>query len=130
MTPLPARPPVATVAVALLLGSAAALLLTWGLGVDEVASNGARVFFVVLWSYLAWSVHRGGGWVRAALIAIFAATGWGAANASSFSVALDALPAGDAIARCLALGALAAMLTPSARRWFAETKRREAEAER
>ena len=50
---LPARPAAAILAAALLLGGAAVLLLTWLLRVDDVASNGAHVFFVVLWTYLA-----------------------------------------------------------------------------
>ena len=119
MPSLPDRPPAVILAAALLLGSAAVLLLTWLLGVDEVASNGARVFFIMLWAYLAWSVYHGGGWVRTAVLAVFVVTVWSAVNAPSLAVALQAMPAGDKSARMLALAALATMLTPPAHRWFA-----------
>jgi len=49
---------------AVLLGGAVMLLLMWVLRIDAVESNGARVFFVVLWTFLAWSAYAGGGWVR------------------------------------------------------------------
>ena len=123
-----ARPAAATLAATLLLAGAAALLLAWLLRVDEVASNGARVFFVVLWAYLAWAVYRGGGWVRIAILAVFVVTAWGAFNAPSAAQALQAMPAGDKLARLLALVALAAMLSPSAHRWFAAAKQADAEA--
>ena len=120
---LPPRPPVATAGAALLLGSALVLVLTWVLGVDAVASNGARVFFVVVWSYLAWSAFRGGGWVRTAIIVVFAITVWGSINSRAFGTNWLAMPSGELLARVLALAALAAMLLPSAHRWFAAVKR-------
>lgn len=122
MPSLPDRPPAAILAATLLLGSAVVLLLTWLLGVDEVASNGARVFFIMLWAYLAWFVYHGGGWVRTAILAVFVVTVWSAVNAPSLVAALQAMPAGDKSARVLALAALAAMLTPPAHRWFATAK--------
>ena len=125
---LPNRPTPAVLAAALLLGSAVVLLLTWLVGVDEVVSNGARVFFIVLWMYLAWSVYHGGGWVRTAILAIFIVTAWSAVNAPSIGEALRAMPAGDQLSRLLALAALAAMFTPPAHRWFAAAKQMRAEA--
>ena len=122
-----ARPGAATLAAALLLGGATVLLLAWLLRVDDVASNGARVFFVVLWTYLAWAVYRGGGWVRIAILAVFIVTAWGAFNAPSAMQALQAMPAGDKLARLLALVALGAMLSPSAHRWFAAVRHADAE---
>ena len=120
---LPPRPPVATAGAALLLGSALVLVLTWVLGVDAVASNGARVFFVVVWSYLAWAAFRGGGWVRTAIIVVFAITVWGSINSRAFGTAWLAMPSGELLARTLALAALASMLLPPAHRWFAAVKR-------
>ena len=125
---LPDRPLPAVIAAALLLGSAAALLLTWLLGADEVVSNGARVFFIALWAYLAWSAYHGGGWVRTAILAIFVVTAWSAFNAPSLGEALRTMPAGDQLARGLALAALAAMFTPPAHRWFSAAKQIRAEA--
>ena len=63
MDALPVRPPTVVVGSAILLGGAVTLLMMWVLGIDAVESNGARVFFVVLWTFLAWSAYAGGGWV-------------------------------------------------------------------
>ncbi len=119
---LPERPGAVTTAAAMLLGNALVLTLFWALGVDEVGSNGARVFFVVLWSYLAWSVYRGGGWVRTAIVAIFAITIWGAFNTPSFMASVRTAEAGETATNALALFALAAMWSPPARRWFAAAR--------
>lgn len=122
MPDVPHRPPVVLAAAGLLLGSALVLLAGWASGIDAVESNGARVFFAVLWSYLAWSVYSGGGWVRTAILAIFAIAAWGAFNAASPAQYLAAIPAGDAVAKALAALALLAMWAPPAHRYFAATR--------
>lgn len=122
MSEMPTRPPVVAVAAALLLCSAIVLLATWGLRIDAVASNGARVFFVVVWSYLAWSAFSGGGWVRAAVLAIFAITAWGTLNAPSWAESIAGVPPGEAAAKVLAALALLAMCTPPAHRYFAAAR--------
>lgn len=122
MSEMPTRPPVVAVAAALLLGSAVVLLAAWGLRIDAVESNGARVFFVVVWSYLAWSAFSGGGWVRAAVLAIFAITAWGAFNAPSWAESIAGVPPGEAAAKVLAALALLAMCTPPAHRYFAAAR--------
>lgn len=122
ITELPPRPLAATAGAALLLGSALVLLLSWALGVDAVASNGARVFFVVVWGYLAWAAYRGGGWVRTAIVVIFAIAIWGAVNSPSLAATWRAMPAGELLAEALALAALAVMWLPPAHRWFAAAK--------
>lgn len=125
----PNRPQAVSLAAAGLLASAVVLLLTWLLRVDDVASNGARVFFVVLWGYLAWSAYQGGGWVRTAIVAVCVVTVWGFVNAPSVAEALLAMPPGDQLARVLALAALAAMFTPPAHRWFATVKELRSQAQ-
>ena len=122
MSKTPTRPSVVAVAAALLLGSALVLLATWGLRIDAVESNGARVFFVVVWSYLAWSAFSGGGWVRSAVLAIFAITAWGAFNAPSGAESIASVPPGEAAAKVLAALALLAMCTPPAHRYFAAAR--------
>lgn len=107
---------------AVLLGGAVMLLLMWALGIDAVESNGARVFFVVLWTFLAWSAYAGGGWVRTALVAIFVVSAWGWVNAPSLTDALAGMSKGDVLAKALALLALAILLMPASRRWFAAAR--------
>ena len=107
---------------AILLGGAVTLLMMWVLGIDAVESNGARVFFVVLWTFLAWSAFAGGGWVRTAIVAIFVVSAWGYVNAPSLAYALAAMSMGDVVAKGLALVALATLLMPASRRWFAAAR--------
>lgn len=107
---------------AVLLGGAVMLLLMWALGIDAVESNGARVFFVVLWTFLAWSAYAGGGWVRTAIVAIFVVSAWGWINAPSLTDALTRMSKGDVLAKALALVALAILLMPASRRWFAAAR--------
>lgn len=127
--PLPDRPLPVTLAAGLLLAGAVVLTSTWAFGFDTVVSNGARVFFVVLWGYLAWAVYGGGGWVRAVIVAMLAVTAWGGFNAPSMATAWQAAPLGEVAAKCLALGALAAMLWPTARHWLAKAKALRAQGE-
>ena len=120
---LPVRPPPVVAAAGLLVGSAAVLGGTWVLGVDAVESNGARVFFIVVWSYLAWTVYQGGGWARWAIAAIFVVTVWGGVNAPSWQRALAGVTVGEAAAKALALLAFGLLLHPAAREWFALVRR-------
>lgn len=123
MMALPKRPPHVVVAAALLLAGGAVLALAWALGVDAVESNGARVFFVVLWSYLAWIIYGGGGWARWAIVAIFAVTVWGGFNAPSLRAVLANFTIGEVAAKVLALVALGLLLHPAARSWFAAMRK-------
>ena len=119
---VPPRPPPITAGAGLLLGSAAVLVLAWAFGIDDVESNGARVFFVVAWAFLGYSAYTGAGWVRGATIAIFAITILGFVNAPSFVPAVRALPLGDVAAKALALSALVAFCSPAANAWFKAIK--------
>lgn len=123
MMALPKRPPQVVVGAALLLGGGGVLAFAWALGLDAVESNGARVFFVVLWSYLAWTTYGGGGWARWAIVAIFAVTVWGGVNAPSLRAVLADLTVGEAAAKALALVALGFLLHPAARTWFAAVRK-------
>ena len=122
MNDLSSRPAAVVAGAVLLLASALALACTWALGIDAVESNGARVFFMVLWGYLAWAAYGGGGWVRVAILAVFGVSAWSAWNAPSFAGALAEMPAGEVVAKGLALAALAALWTPAAHRWFASAR--------
>ena len=125
---VPRRPAPVTAGAALLLGSAMILVFTWALGVDVVQSNGARVFFVVLWGFLAYSAYTGAGWVRGATVAVFGIAVVGFVNAPSFVLAVRGLPMGDVAAKALALSALVALWSPSANEWFAAVKQARAAA--
>ena len=119
---IPPRPVPVTVGAAMLLGSALVLIVAWALGVDAVDNNGGRVFFVVLWGFLAWAAYNGSGWVRIAVVAVFVVTVLGFVSAPSFDDAVRALPTGDVISKILALASLPMLWSTPARRWFAANK--------
>ena len=113
----------------MLLGSAVILVLAWALGVDAVESNGARVFFVVLWGFLAYSAYTGAGWVRGATVAVFGIAVVGFVNAPSLVLAVRAVPLGDVAAKARALSALVALWSPPATGWGAAVKQARAAGE-
>lgn len=126
---LPPRPAQVTAGALMLLGCALILVLAWASGIDAVASNGARVFFVVLWGFLAYSAYAGAGWVRGATVVIFGIAVLGFVNAPSFELAVRALPVGDWLAKGLALVALGALWSPPANGWFRAVKKARLTAE-
>ena len=124
---LPARPQQVVVGAWLLAVGAAALGLSWLVGLDVVESNGARVFFVVVWGYLAWVVRSGGGWARWAIVAIWIVTVWGLVNAPTLDAALAALTPGEVAAKSIALVAFCLLMHPASKRWFATVRQMEAD---
>jgi len=118
-SPAPERPVVVLVAAGLLLGSAAVLLLAWVIWPESVVSNGARVFFVMLWSVLAYTAYRGLRWVRIAIGLLFLGSAWGAANAASAGSALADTTSAEVLCGLLQLAGLVLLCTPAAGRWFA-----------
>lgn len=119
-TDLPAvRPPAVVAAAALLLGAAAMLALGWALWPEQVVSNGARVFFVMLWATLAYAVFRGFGWVRLAIAATLIAWLWGASNSEALGEAIAGAAWPELASRAMQVAALALLCLPAARRWLA-----------
>lgn len=119
---LPARPHTVSVAAGLLLGSAAILLLVWIVWPETVVSNGARVFFVMLWTLLAYAAFRGLGWVRVAIGLVFAASAWGMANAESLASAFASTAAPEMLCSAMQVGALVLLCLPHSGRWFAAVR--------
>ena len=109
-------------AAALLLGSAAILLLVWLVWPETVVSNGARVFFVMLWTLLAYAAFRGLGWVRVAIGLVFAASAWGVANAESVASAFANTAASELLCSAMQVGALVLLCLPQSGRWFAAVR--------
>lgn len=123
---LPARPTAISAAAGLLLGSAVVLLLAWALWPETVVSNGARVFFVMLWAVLAYGAYRGLGWVRVAIGLVFLASAWGVANAESLGSAVADTPASEILCAVMQVAALVLLCLPVAGRWFAAVREIEA----
>ena len=86
---------------------------------EQVVSNGGQVFFIMLWSVLAYVTLRGAGWVRFAIAAIFVVAIWGIANAASPTESMASLTPWEVLCRALQTSALVLLCLPRAQRWFA-----------
>ena len=122
----PARPASVATAAGLLLGAALVLALGWLFWPEQVLSNGARVFFVMLWGTFAYAAFRGFGWVRFAIAATFVASLWGAWNSNALGRGLIAHATAQDVA-CLTMQVAAFLLLwlPAAGRWFAASPGRQ-----
>ena len=102
-----------------MFASAIVLLMVWIVWPEQVVSNGGQVFFIMLWTALAYVTFRGAGWVRYAIVAIFIVTLWGIANAASPLQSVASLAPWEVLCRALQAGALVLLFFPQAHRWFA-----------
>ena len=115
---MPLRPRVISVAAAAMFASALVLLMVWIAWPEQVVSNGGQVFFIMLWTALAYVAFRGAGWVRYAIVAIFVVALWGIANAAAPLESIVALAPWEVLCRALQAGALVLLCLPEAHRWF------------
>ena len=115
----PARPRVISVAAAAMFASALVLLAVWIVWPDQVVSNGGQVFFIMLWTLLAYVSFRGAGWVRYAIAAVFVVALWGVANAASPLESMANLPSWEILCGALQICAFVLLCLPRAHHWFA-----------
>lgn len=118
MTELPSRPRAIFSGSVILAVAAALLAVEWVAMADAVVSNGARVFFIALWGWLAVSAYQGFGLVRGTIIAVWVVTVWGGVNAPSLEAMLAATTPGEWAGKVLALAALVLFLLPNSTAWF------------
>lgn len=102
-----------------MFASALVLLAVWIAWPEQVVSNGGQVFFIMLWTLLAYAAFRGAGWVRYAVAAVFVVALWGVANAASPLESVANLPPWEALCRALQIAAFVLLCLPRAHRWFA-----------
>ena len=97
----------------------ALLLLTWWLVFPEdVSSNGAQVFFIMLWFSAAWGLILGEGWIRIGIACLIVAFVWGIVNQPSIDEALAKLNFAEVLSKLVALVAVLLLYLPTSHRWF------------
>ena len=95
------------------------LLLVWWLAFPEdVSSNGAQVFFIMLWFSAAWGLLLGEGWIRIGIACLLIAFVWGIVNQPSIGEALAKLNFAEILSKLVALVAVLLLYLPSPHRWF------------
>lgn len=110
------------VGVGLLFFNALALLLWWVFFPQQVVSNGAQVFFVLLWFAAGWGFLTGEGWVRVGLLIVVIAYVWGLVNQPSLLEGIAKINLADHVSKFTALAAVVLAYLPVSHRWFSAAR--------
>lgn len=94
------------------------LLLWWLVFPEDIASNGAQVFFIMLWFSAAWGLLLGEGWIRVGIACLLIAFVWGIVNQPSMTEAFTKLNFADVMSKLVALIAVSLLYLPTSHRWF------------
>lgn len=108
----------------LLIGSgilafnAVMLLVWWVLFPEQVPSNGAQVFFIMLWLGAAWGIVSGESWIRVGIVAVLCIYVLGLMNQPSLIEGFSKINPSDHLSKLLALVAVVLFYEKSTRHWF------------
>ena len=106
------------VGASLLECNALLLLLWWLIFPEDVSSNGAQVFFILLWFSAAWGLVLGEGWIRIGIVCLLLAFVWGIVNQPSIATAFVKLNFAEILSKLVALVAVVLLYFPATHRWF------------
>lgn len=99
------------------------LLLIWWVAFPEsVPSNGAQVFFILLWMGAAWGLLLGEGWIRIGIAALLLTFIWGLSNQPNFVEGLAKINAADILSKLVALASVVLLYLPKSRAFFKERR--------
>lgn len=115
---MPERPQVVRLGSALFFLNAAVLFISWAFLPESTTSNGATVFFILLWISVGFSVYYGFGWVRYATLVVLLAFVWGLFNAPSVDRFLADMSTAEITSKIIPLFALIMLWIPDANSWF------------
>jgi len=94
------------------------LLIWWLIFPEDISSNGAQVFFIMLWFSAAWGLLVGEGWIRIGIACLLIAFIWGIVNQPSINEAIAKLNFADILSKLVALVAVVLLYLPASHRWF------------
>lgn len=94
------------------------LLIWWLVFPEDVTSNGAQVFFIMLWFSAAWGLLLGEGWIRIGIACLLVAFVWGIVNQPSMTEAFTKLNFADVASKLVALIAVILLYFPASHDWF------------
>lgn len=94
------------------------LLIWWLVFPEDIASNGAQVFFIMLWFSAAWGLLLGEGWIRIGIACLLVAFVWGIVNQPSMIEAFTKLNFAEVASKFVALIAVSLMYLPTCHHWF------------
>lgn len=106
-----------------LLGLNAVILLGWWiLNPSDVESNGAQLFFILLWGTIAYAIYRGHSWVRYAIAVVVIAGFVEIINAHAPSELISKLSWDEKITKAIGLLAVLLLFYPISHRWYKSVK--------
>ena len=109
--------------VAGLLGLNAVVLLGWWILVpSDVESNGAQLFFILLWGTIAYAIFRGHSWVRYAIAVVVVAGLVEIINAQAPGELINKLSWDEKISKSVGLLAVVLLFHPISHRWYKSVK--------
>lgn len=113
---------------AALLGLNALILLGWWvIFPSDVGSNGAQLFFILLWGAIAYAIYRGHSWVRYAIAVVVVAGFVEFINANAPGELIRTLSWDEKITKSIGVVALILLFYPNSHRWYKfvkETRKR------
>lgn len=116
------RPITVSVASLLLVLNVLVLIGWWLIAPSDIESNGAQIFFTILWFSVGISVFRGYGWVRWAILAFLIVFLVEILNTGQPIGAMQQMSFGDQASKSMALVALVLLFLPQSHQWYKQIK--------
>lgn len=116
------RPMTVSVASLMLLLNVPVLIGWWLIAPSDIESNGAQVFFSILWFSVGISLFRGMGWVRYAILAFLIVFLVEILNTGEPLSAMQQMPLCDQASKSMALAALILLFLPPSNQWYKQIK--------
>ena len=109
--------------VAGILGLNAVILLGWWIiNPADIESNGAQLFFVLLWGTIAYAIYRGHGWVRYAIAVVVVAGLVEFLNTHAPSELINTLSWDEKITKSIGFVAVLLLFSPVSHHWYKSVK--------
>ena len=119
------RPAIVNFAAVLLFINAVLILFWWILFPSDIASNGAQVFFIILWTSIAIAIYRGISWVRYATVILLLTFVGEVLNAKMPYELIANMNLAEQATKILSVIAIILVFVPQSHRWFREMRKLE-----
>ena len=117
------RPRLVSSASSILAVNALLLLIWWVFSPSGIQSNGAQMFFMVVWLAVSYAIYYGQGWVRYALIFMTVVFVGEMFNAREpFFEFFAAMSLDEKLTKILCLGCIVLLFTKESNQWFKSTR--------
>lgn len=116
------KPQLVKVVAALLVFNSALLLFWWFFFAGDVQSNGAQLFFMILWLSFAWAVYHGLGGVRYALLLLIIVFVGEVINSRAPAEFLWQMSFDEKVTKAVGIICFFLLFTPAPYQWYRNIK--------